>query len=131
VAQGLLRVVDGLEERARVETAEGGDDLGVELLARLGDDLLDRLLERPRLLVRARVREDVEDVGDGGDAAGQRDRVAGQAVGVAGAVPALVVGAGDLLGEAQDRRAAAERMRRRSRCAARASCARARSGRRA
>ena len=68
----------------------------------------DRLLERPRLLVRARVGEDVEDVGDGGDAA----RRAGcaspvEAARVAGAVPALVVRAGDLLGEAEDRRAAA------------------------
>ena len=50
-----------------------------------------------RLAVRAVARHGVERVGDGEDARGERDLLAGEPVGVAGAVVALVVAAGHLL----------------------------------
>ena len=48
--------------------------------------------------------ERVEDVGDGHDATGDRNRGAGQPAGVAAAVPLLMMGQGDLLGHLDERR---------------------------
>ena len=62
---------------------------------------------RPGLLVGPRREQRVEDVAHRADAPHERDRLAGQALRVAAAVPALVVGEGDLLGHAHDRRARA------------------------
>ena len=71
------------------------DDVGRELRAGVGVQLGDRDLERQRLAVRAVGRHRVEGVAGGDDAGGDRDRLAGQAVGIAAAVPALVRGADD------------------------------------
>ena len=60
---------------------------------------------RSGLPVRALVDEHVEDVGEVHEPRRDRDRVARQAVGIAAAVPALVVVAGDRLGRAQQVRA--------------------------
>ena len=68
--------------------------------------------DAPGRLVRPRMGERVEDVGDRHDAPDDRDRVAGQAGGVAAAVPLLVVGQRDLLGHLEQReRAAGEHLR--------------------
>jgi len=61
-----------------------------------------RAVRRPGLLVGALAGEGVEHVDDRDQAPGQGDRVAGQTLRVAGPVPALVVGEGDLLGDAQE-----------------------------
>ena len=53
------------------------------------------------------MQQHVEDVGDVHDAGGERDRLAGEAVGIAAAVPPLVVAAHDPLGDLEDLRAAA------------------------
>ena len=76
---------------------------GVEVAAALAFDLPDDALERPRVLVVASEAERVEDVADRADAAHQWDLLARQPLRVAGAVPALVVGAGDHLGHLQQR----------------------------
>jgi hypothetical protein len=55
-----------------------------------------RLGERPGLLVGALRGQRIEHVGDGDDAAAERDRLALQARRVALPVEALVVGGGDL-----------------------------------
>ena len=70
---------------------ERGDDLGVELRAGAALDLRDRFLERERRAVEAVGRHRVEGVGDEDDARAERDLLAGEAVGVALAVPALVM----------------------------------------
>ena len=57
-----------LPERAR--------ELGIEVGAREAQDLDERLVERPALLVRAAGQERVEDVADGRDAARERDLLA-------------------------------------------------------
>ena len=59
------------------------------------------------MLVRPPVRQSVEDVGDRGDAAEQRYLLAGDSVRIATAVEALVVRRRDLLGDVEQRRAAA------------------------
>src|SRR5690606_299546 len=65
--------------------------LGVEGLARLLAHVAARLLRRPGGSVGALGGEGVVDVGDGEDACQQRDLRAHEAVGVALAVPALVM----------------------------------------
>ena len=55
--------------------------------------------------------ERVEDVGNGHDASAERDGVFGEVEGVAGSVPALVMGEGDLLGELENLGAAAGEQR--------------------
>ena len=77
----------------------------VELAATLLPHHRERLLDRQRRAVDAVGRERVEDVGDGGDAPLERDRVAGEAVGIAVPVPALVV-------DERDRRRQLEHLRR-------------------
>ena len=68
--------------------------------------------DAPRRLVRPVVGERVEDVGDGHDPPGDRDRLPGQAGRVAAAVPALVVGDRDLLRHPDEReRAPGEHLR--------------------
>ena len=63
----------------------------VELAATLLPHHRERLLDRQRRAVDAVGRERVEDVCHGGDAPFERDRLAGEAVGIAVPVPALVV----------------------------------------
>ena len=77
------------------------------MLAALAAQLVERLGHRPRLLVGPIGEQRVEDVAHRADAPDERDLLAGQAGRVAVAVPALVVGAGDLLGHAHDVRARA------------------------
>src|SRR4051812_42991841 len=74
---------------AGAEALDGADDVRVDLRASAAPDLLGGRLDGPRLLVRALVDEDVEHVGDVDETALQGDVVAGQPLGVAGAVPAL------------------------------------------
>ena len=69
-------------------------------------DLPGGVVDRPLLLVRPLVDEDVEHVGDVHQPADQRDVLPRQARGVALAVPALVVGARDVLRGLEQRRAA-------------------------
>ena len=70
---------------------ERRDDARVELTARRSLDLRARALHRPRRLVRPVVRQGIEHVGHSDDPTDERDRLAGQPLRVAGAVPALVV----------------------------------------
>ena len=79
--------------------AEGGDDHRVELVARAAAELLERGRGRQRLAVGARRGHGVVGDADGDHARAERDRLADQPVGVAGAVEALVAGAH----EARDR----------------------------
>src|SRR4051812_8661274 len=102
---GVLR---GRGSRALVRAEqphERLDELRVELAAGLGGDLGQRVLDRPGVLVRAGRHERVVHVADRADAPGDRDLLAAQAGRVAGAVPALVVRAGDRLGELEELRA--------------------------
>ena len=69
---------------------EGGHDGRVELRAGAAQQLRAGRVGRDRALVRAVGRHGVERVADGDDARAQRDAAAGQAVGVAAAVVALV-----------------------------------------
>src|SRR5262245_61184370 len=73
------------------EAAEGAHERGVELRARAALDLAGRLLEAARWLVAGEARHRVEGVGERDDARLERDRVAGEALGIARAVPPLVV----------------------------------------
>ncbi len=75
------------------------------------DDLAVRLFDRPGALVGALGAERVEYVGDGDDTGFDRDIGAGELVGIAGAVPALVVALSDQLGGANDLGRACSRMR--------------------
>ena len=90
-----------------VQAAEGLRYQRIELDAGQLVDLLDRPLDRPRLLVRALVDQCVEDVGDSDDPAMQRDVLTRQPVRIAAAVPRLVMAARDLLGTLEDREIAA------------------------
>ena len=73
------------------DAQERAHDARIELLAGAARDLVARIDGIARVLVRARRGDHVEDVGDRDDAAGERDAVAGGAVRIALAVPALVV----------------------------------------
>ena len=84
-------------ERAEEEV----EQLGVELRAAPVLHHLPSLVDREGGPVDAVGGERVEDVCDGGDAALDRDRVAGEAVGVAGAVDPLVVGERHQRGEVE------------------------------
>src|SRR5689334_24001405 len=95
-----------------LELHEGRDQRWVEMAAALRLDLGQRLLARPRTLVRALRQERVVHVADRGDPSGERDGLAGQAAWVARPVPALVVGEGDLLGLLEERRGRAREDRR-------------------
>src|SRR4051794_38656814 len=88
---------DVLQARGR-DLEERVDDLGIELRARGLFDHRARLDHLARRAVGAHGGQRIEHVGDREDARRQRDDLAGQAVGVAGAVPALVMVADDELG---------------------------------
>src|SRR5262249_27700358 len=70
---------------------EGVDDLGVELGAGAALELLDRLVGRDAPPVDALGGHGVESIRDEDDPGAERDALAGEAVGVAAAVPALVM----------------------------------------
>src|SRR5581483_3906830 len=82
---GRLTVQPPLDPRQR------GDDGGIELTARTGGDLPQRVLPAKRAAVRSVVRERVERVGDGEDPGAEGNRLGGQTVGIAAAVPVLVM----------------------------------------
>jgi hypothetical protein len=94
-----LRVAHGLLERMLLAAGgtaahlfhEDPHDLRVELSSRAALELGARLVERHPLAVRALGGHGTEGVGHGDDARLERDVLAGQPVGVAVAVPALVV----------------------------------------
>src|SRR4051794_12147447 len=92
---------DALQALGR-DLEEGVDDRGIELRAGAVGDHRARLDDLGGGAVGADRRQRVEHVGHGEDPRRQRDGLAGQAVGVAGAVPALVVVAHDELGLAQE-----------------------------
>src|SRR5689334_19947407 len=87
VAHGLDVELDGDQERI--------DEHRVELPAPLAPHLRDRLFRAPRRAVRPGVDDGIEGVDDPDDPGAERDRIAAQAVGVAAAIPALVVVADD------------------------------------
>ncbi len=83
--------------------AEGLHHGGVELLAGAGDDLPRRLGEALRVVVELRRRHRLEGVDQRHHAPRPRDRVALQALRVAGAVPAFVVRQGEDARELEER----------------------------
>src|SRR5205823_3811092 len=93
--------------RAQVRTAldEEPDQARIEVAPREAPQLGERLVDRPRRLVRAVGDERVVDIADGTDARDERDLVALEPQGIARAVPLLVVRAGDDLAHLHDRRA--------------------------
>ena len=74
-----------LEHRPR-----GGDDTAVKLRSGVLLELCDRGLARDRVVIGAVARHRVERVADRDDPRSERDRLAGEAVGIPGAVDALV-----------------------------------------
>src|SRR3954469_4727439 len=92
---------DAFQPRRR-DLHEGGHDLGIELRAGRLVDHRAGLEKRRRRAGGPDGGQRVEDVVDGDHAGRQRDDVAGEPVGVAGAVPALMVVAHDELGLAQE-----------------------------
>ena len=74
-----------------VTLEEHVDDFRVELRAAALAQDRERDVVRVGRLVRALARHRVERVGDGADPAPQRNRLAGEAGGIAGAIPSLVV----------------------------------------
>ena len=72
---------------------ERRDDGRVELRARPRVEERQRLLARPRAAIGAGRGEGVEDIADRDDPGEERDAVARQAVGVAGAVEPFMMGA--------------------------------------
>src|SRR5262245_34748004 len=85
------------------ELRDDGDDLRIELGAGAALELADGCVRRERLAVGTRGRPRVVRVADGDDAGRQRDRPTRDAVGIAGAVPALVRRADDVADPAQRR----------------------------
>src|SRR3954469_14597354 len=83
---------------------EHGGQLGVEVAARLALDVIERLLHGPRPLVRPLGEQRVEHVAQRGHAAHPRYTGPREPGGIARAVPALVVRAGDLLRRLQHAR---------------------------
>src|SRR5436190_5791750 len=91
--------LSGLRGRELVErSAEGGlavaerfDDVRIELAPGEPRDLVDRFLPGPPGAIRPVTRHRVERVRDGEDARAERNCVAFELVGIAAAVPALVV----------------------------------------
>src|SRR5438874_805321 len=70
---------------------ESTDDSRVELGAVVREDLVHRLLPADRLSIGTIARHRVERVGEGEDARAERDPLAGQAGGIAAALPAFVM----------------------------------------
>ena len=71
--------------------AEGTDDLRIELRAVMREYLVRRLFPAEGRSIGTIARHRVERVGEGEDARAARDPVAGQAAGIAAAVPAFVM----------------------------------------
>src|SRR5436309_15395927 len=90
VAVSLERQLYGARADAEL-VGERVDDLRVELRARATLELLERVARRQRLAVDALARHRVVRVGNEDDACAERNLLAAQPVGVAVAVPALVV----------------------------------------
>jgi hypothetical protein len=90
-----------------VELCKHLDHIRVKLPTGMVEDLSDRLLHRPRRLVRTGVRESIEHVRRGHDPSREQDLLASKAAGVASAVPALVVGQRDALSHDKQRATAA------------------------
>jgi hypothetical protein len=80
-----------------VDSHERVDHPRIELLSTLTADLGDRLVERPRFLVRTFVCQRIEDIGYGRDPAVERDLIARESS-VSSTVPAFVLRPCDLLG---------------------------------
>ena len=70
---------------------EGGDTVGVEVTARTSFELVPRIVFGKRAAVRPVLAHRPVCVADGHDPGAERDRPASEPVGIAGAVPALVV----------------------------------------
>ena len=83
---------------------KGVEHLRIEMLAAAFFEDLEAFLQRKRRLVGPLAAQGVEHVGHGGDAALDRNVLAGQAQRVARSVPCLVVADGDDRGQRQDRR---------------------------
>ena len=77
--------------------ADDADYIRVEVGAAFGIDYIQRVARGDGILVDAHRNERVEHVGDRHYPGGKRDRFAFEPAGIAGAVPAFVVGSGDLL----------------------------------
>ena len=96
--------------KLRLAGLERFDHRRIELLAGLLDDLLNGRCPRPRLPVRPIGRHRIERVGDGENAGAPGDLLSLQVVGIAHAVPPLVVGTNDLQPFAVEQRYAAEHL---------------------
>ena len=79
------------DETRSVSSMNSGTSAGSNWLPLQQQQLVDRLVVRSGAPVRPAERDRVVGVGDGHDPGAERDLLAGQAVRVAGAVPALVV----------------------------------------
>lgn len=91
----MLAIVDEASRKARPTLVEVGPDGGL--------DEPHRFVEVHRPLVDAAGGQRIENVAHGDDACAERDRLAGEPVGVARAVPALVVRQRDLAPHGEDR----------------------------
>ena len=78
------------------------DHVGIELAGHLLEDNLLGLFVAKGRFIDPFGGQRVVDVGKAGDSAGQRNRLADQAVGIAAAVVAFVVGPGDVAGHAEE-----------------------------
>ena len=80
-----------LPKRLAGQLQKDAHHVRVELAATLAGDFLDRFMDGPGVFLRPLVREGVEDISHGDDAAFERNLLAGQPAWVAPAVPALVM----------------------------------------
>src|SRR5262249_20583449 len=76
-----------------VVTLEGVDDLGIKLSACGAPDSLDRFIKTDRLVVAALARHRIKGIGEREDASFERALFTAKLIGIAGAVPTLVVAA--------------------------------------
>ena len=109
-ARGGRGLAEQLDVQIGRERQERVHERGIQVGSAQARELLDHVAERPGVLVGARREQCVEHVADGADARRQRDLLAREAVGVATAVPALVVAVGDRLGHLDERDFEPERM---------------------
>ncbi len=86
----------------RVDPHDGVDDVGVEMRPALPDDHPHRFVMGNALLVDALAHQRVVDVDDGHQAAGDGNLLTLEPARIAGAVPPLVVGVDDVLGQAEE-----------------------------
>ena len=85
------RLLDRVHRSARHEVGEDVDEVGIELAPRVLSKLGERLVAAARVSIGALAGHGVESVDDRDDARRERDVVAGEAVGITGAVVALVM----------------------------------------